>query len=411
LKNLPPRILQRQRTIALEMIETLTLYVIDQGHPADRVLSKFFRNHHEFGSRDRRFFSEVFFATFRWRGWVEPLGLATGPCAALCWLLENDELYPALATDAAKVWEPLGGRPLAEKRAALAQWFSRSFTNEALVPPFFNDEVEADEAFFETLQQRPPAWIRTRHPELAASLSKAGIALREHPVLSGALAISAGVSLQPFGKGRFEVQDLASQAVGAACAPQPGEEWWDACAGAGGKALHLADLMERQGKVLATDIRSTALSECKRRARADGLPIVRIQLHDLEQGEPFSHQFDGVLVDAPCSGWGTWSRNPDARWRSDARDPAQKRNRQLRMLFNAAACVKAGGVLVYAVCTFTQAETVEVIEGFLGTRDDFELEGFPHPLTGEPTGGALQILPPDGPCDGMFIARFRRNTL
>jgi 16S rRNA (cytosine967-C5)-methyltransferase len=134
-----------------------------------------------------------------------------------------------------------------------------------------------------------------------------------------------------------------------------------------------------------------------------------MQLHDLAKDKPFTKEFDGVLVDAPCSGWGTWSRNPDARWRSDLRDPAQKRNLQVRMLHNAAQCVKSGGVLVYAVCTFTREETVEVIERFLPEHPGFVLDRFAHPLTGEPVNGAVQIWPWEGPGDGMFIARLRKS--
>jgi len=129
----------------------------------------------------------------------------------------------------------------------------------------------------------------------------------------------------------------------------------------------------------------------------------------MDAGNPaFGEAFDSVLVDAPCSGWGTWSRNPDARWRSDPRDPAQKRNLQVRMLHNAAQCVKSGGVLVYAVCTFTREETSGVLERFLAEHPEFKPEPFTHPLTGDPAAGTVQIWPWEGPGDGMFIARLRK---
>lgn len=226
----------------------------------------------------------------------------------------------------------------------------------------------------------------------------------------GAISVEAGTSLGKLGHGgQFEVQDVASQAVTLVSAPASGSDWWDACAGAGGKAVHLADFIGQDGKVLATDIRPEALHECKKRSRAGGISIIRMQLHDLAKDAPFTKEFDGVLVDAPCAGWGTWSRNPDARWRSDPRDPAQKRNLQLRMLKNAAQCVKPGGALIYSACTFTREETTEVIERFLLEHPGFALEPFAHPLTGETTNGTLQIWPWEGPGDGMFIARLRRG--
>ncbi len=240
-------------------------------------------------------------------------------------------------------------------------------------------------------------------------LKETGVEFVEDERIQGTVSVEGGTGLTHLGHaGKYEVQDIASQAVALIAAPETGADWWDACAGAGGKALQLADLIGRSGKVFATDVREEALKECKKRSRADGISNVRIQLHNLAEDAPFTKEFDGVLVDAPCSGWGTWSRSPDARWRSDPRDPAQKRNLQLRMLKNATACVKSGGLLVFAVCTFTKEETVEVTKRFLADHSTFSLEPFEHPLTGEATDGALQIWPWDGPGDGMYIARFRK---
>ena len=115
----------------------------------------------------------------------------------------------------------------------------------------------------------------------------------------------------------MEIQDLASQAVGLACDPDPGERWWDACAGAGGKALHLSALMQGKGLVVATDINESKLKETVRRARRSPFRNVTTKVWDGKHvaGKPGS--FDGVLVDAPCSALGTWRRNPDARWTLD----------------------------------------------------------------------------------------------
>jgi 16S rRNA (cytosine967-C5)-methyltransferase len=162
--------------------------------------------------------------------------------------------------------------------------------------------------------------------------------------------------------------------------------------------------------VLATDIRVPALKELKKRARKYGIRGIRTQPHNVVLDEPFSKTFDGVLIDAPCSGWGTWPRNPDARWRSSKRDVVQCANRQLKILNNATWCVKPGGVLVYAVCTIARPETEEVIMNFLDANPTFKLDPFAHPLTGEATHGQIQIWPWDGPGDGMFIARFIRDT-
>ncbi len=412
---LSEKILTRQRQIVIAMIEKLTPYVIEKGHPADRVLARFFKDHRELGSRDRRFLSAAFFSTFRWLGWTQPLELGTFNTIALSAYLDQTEIHPALIA-AKNDWKPLGGKPLDEKLATLREWFPdfQPLEKTNLIPPSIGKNIVVpdgcEDVFYETLQTRPPTWLRLRNDAFKKALTDAEIPFEEHPQIPSAVSIPAGRSLGPLGSsGQFEVQDIASQAVGVVAAPETGSDWWDACAGAGGKALQLADTVGRDGKVFATDVRPEALANCKKRARTDGIRNVRMQEHDLAKDEPFTKEFDGVLVDAPCSGWGTWSRNPDARWRSDPRDPAQKRNLQLRMLHNAAQCVKPGGVLIYAVCTFTHEETNEVLEGFLAEHENFALDSFDHPLTGEPTDGSIQIWPWDGPGDAMFIARMKKS--
>ncbi len=425
MKNLSEKIINRQRQLVIAMIEKLIPYVIEKGHPADRVLARFFKDHRELGSRDRRFLSASFFSTFRWLGWTQPLDLSTFNVIALSVHLDQTEIHPALQTPD---WQPLGGKPLGEKLTAVNAWFQgleknmqagssgfQGLEKADLIFPGFGKSVDfpadCENVFYETLQLRPPTWLRLRSDAFKKALTDAEIPFEEHSLISGAVSIPAGRSLGALGSsGQFEVQDIASQAVGAVAAPGAGSDWWDACAGAGGKALQLADFIGRDGKVLATDVRPEALANCKKRARTDGVSNIRMQLHDLEKDDPFTKEFDGVLVDAPCSGWGTWSRNPDARWRTDPRDPAQKRNLQLRMLHNAAQCVKPGGVLVYAVCTFTKEETTEVLERFLADHSDFAPDPFANPLTGKQTDGSLQIWPWDGPGDAMFIARFHRKS-
>lgn len=415
MKNLSPKIIKRQSVIVTEMLERLLPYVLEQQHPADRVLARFFKNRRELGSRDRRFLTECYFSTFRWLGWTRPLKMNLLETAALSVHFDQTEIHPALRIKG-RDWQPLGGKSLDEKLAALRRWFPdfQPLEKSDLVFPGFGKSVrlpaDCDETFYETLQTRPPTWIRLRNDTFKRRLMDAGIPYTPHPHLDGAVSIPAGRSLGTLGHGgQFEVQDIASQAVGAIAAPEKGGDWWDACAGAGGKSLQLADLMGKEGKVFATDVRDEALRELKKRARTDGISTLRLQAHDLAKEAPFTKEWDGVLVDAPCSGWGTWSRNPDARWRIDPRDPAQKRNLQVRMLGNAAQCVKPGGVLIYVVCTFTTEETVEALGRFLADHSNFAPEPFANPLTGEMTDGTLQIWPWDGPGDGMFIARLRRK--
>ncbi len=217
--------------------------------------------------------------------------------------------------------------------------------------------------------------------------------------------------LRPFTGGSLEIQDIASQAVGLACDPDPGERWWDACAGAGGKALHLAALMGGKGVVVATDAYEGPLKETVRRARRSPFRNVTTKVWDGKHVAGKPRSFDGVLVDAPCSGIGTWRRNPDARWTLEPEAIPRLAELQRDLLTAASAGVKPGGTLVYSVCTLTIAETQNVVSAFLEAQPGFRLEPFPNPFDESVTNGTLQICPQDADCDAMFIARWVRVSI
>jgi len=168
--------------------------------------------------------------------------------------------------------------------------------------------------------------------------------------------------------------------------------------------------MENQGTILATDVRSGSLGVLRKRAQGRGGNMIACRVWDGTRDPAPGRCFDGVLIDAPCSGIGTWARNPDARWRTTEHDIAQRRIIQEQLLLAGADKVRPGGRLVYAVCTLTEAETQAVITGFLGTRSDFQLEPTPHPLTGRPAPGQIWIWPWEADSNGMFIARMHRSV-
>ncbi len=426
-KPLPEKVLRRHFELVNEALPEISQLALNDGRPADTLLNYFLRTHRELGSRDRRFLSQAVFAYFRWYGWtVAKLGLEPAEACLLGAILETAELHPSFQYMHTRCAlpdgvEPIGDRALSEKCNAINSWFKESTNGTPLaladlLPAEFEEVVDprAVDRCIAAFQQRPPAWIRARADagSLEKALAKRGIPYQVHGQLKSAIAVESGVSLVHELKdhtGQFIVQDITSQCVGIVCTPSPDQDWWDCCAGAGGKAMHLEDLMGRDGKVLATDIRHEALKELKKRARRYGIRNIRTQPFNAVSDEPFTKTFDGVLVDAPCSGWGTWGRNPDARWRTSRREVVQSANRQLKILNNAKWCVKPGGTLVYAVCTLTRPETEEVVMNFLDHHPNFKLDPFTDPLTGNPTDGQLQIWPWDGPGDAMFIARFRRS--
>jgi 16S rRNA (cytosine967-C5)-methyltransferase len=272
----------------------------------------------------------------------------------------------------------------------------------ALLVPMWLKAHVPEEIFLrlvDSFQKRPPVWLRARkgHTEkIRLALERAGVRPAVHPSMPEAISFDGSINLDLVRRetdSAFEVQDLASQRVGLACAPRSGESWWDACAGAGGKSLHLADLMENRGQILATDIREDALKKLEDRARRAKAAIIKTSTR-----QPLHELFDGVLVDAPCSGIGTWSRNPDARWRTSEEMITEKSTVQRNLLETAAARVKPGGKLVYAVCTLTRKETTEITDSFLQQHPEFA------PIPQSPNRPTLQIWPWEGPCDGMFIS-------
>lgn len=232
--------------------------------------------------------------------------------------------------------------------------------------------------------ERPPLWLRLADPAarepVLAELRRAGFTARGEGQAIAARGERGIFELACWREGRVEIQDLASQRIGQAVAAAPGHFVWDACAGGGGKTLQLAALMRGTGAVYATDRRAEALADLRRRAKRAGLTNVRAYPWRGEEPPDFGRAvarrggFDRVLVDAPCSGSGTWRRNPDGRLRADPAAPGALATAQARLLELAAGAVKPGGSLVYATCSWRAEENEDVTAAFLAARLDYALQ-------------------------------------
>jgi 16S rRNA (cytosine967-C5)-methyltransferase len=285
------------------------------------------------------------------------------------------------------------------------------------VPAWTAEQVAVSDDWLCSLQCEPQLWLRAKRGQVSVLTGKLS-GTRRSTSWPEALVYEGEEDLfrtPEFHAGEFEIQDLSSQAVGILCNPKPGETWWDACAGEGGKLLHLSDLMQNKGLIWASDRAEWRLKKLKRRTARAKVFNYRAALWDGGAKLPTKTKFDGVLVDAPCTGVGTWQRNPHARWTTTLQDVNELAELQKKLLAHVALNVKPGGKLIYSVCTLTRSETAEVAAAFSQSQPEFEpmILSLPQPEESQglltPTA-AMTIWPQDLGGNGMFVAAWRRKV-
>lgn len=226
-------------------------------------------------------------------------------------------------------------------------------------------------------------------------------------------------SLPGFEQGWWSVQDASAQLVGYLLNPQPGEVIIDACAAPGGKTIQIAELMGGAGKIWAIDdtpSRLRKLTQNMTRLAKPGLgasQINSIQIHtgDSRNLPQFTEIADRVLLDAPCSGLGTLHRHADARWRQTPERVQQLAQLQTELINHTSTWVKPNGVLVYATCTLHPSENESIIESFLATHPEWQIELPPPPLNPYTTpSGWLKVLPHHHNMDGFFMVRLKKTN-
>ncbi|WP_077755651.1 RsmB/NOP family class I SAM-dependent RNA methyltransferase [Shewanella psychrophila] len=425
--------------------------VMEKQQPADRVVGEYFRINKKHGSKDRRVIRESLFALFRWWGWLNKFNTNTGTNTGTSTVNTGTQAWFTMLTVNARLeshsWEPfitawagfsgqekqlsLDGETRLENASEKCDWLTEQFpairfSTDELVPDWFwqtcpTQDAEQRLAMVEALSSRPPIWARVQNidiDEAIDKLAKLDITATASEYFSDSISLGHksinlnGMSL--YREGELEIQDLGSQVVGQICAPNPNDNWWDTCSGAGGKSLQLRSLMlaqdkQAKGTIVASDVRRKPLEELAKRAkRASFRGITASPWKSDELPVPPNH-FDGVLVDAPCSCTGTWRRNPDMRWIDVIDSVNDKPNLQLDILTRSSRAVKVGGTLVYATCSLSPLENEDVVNAFLAKHSKFELEITRHPFTGiEAT--MHTVLPYQADTDGMFVARMKRKS-
>lgn len=360
-----------------------------------------------FGSRDRRLYRELLYTTVRFAPWIEPL-LSRAPDRAAtvaAWLAAE---LPATRD----YRQALAGNlpPCPPEVAAKAAILETSA--EALLPSWLAAECPAALASPEVdaLHRRAPLWLRLQGDDpavVAADFAAHGWNAQPSPLRREAWEVRSDADVtrcDAYQRGLFEIQDLGSQLILASAKIAPGGHWYDACAGAGGKSLQLARILGPAGRVEAHDIRPAALEELAHRAQRAGLRTVAVR----RTPPPPDARYDGVLVDAPCSGSGTWRRAPHFKWITTPEHLAQQSDRQLALLTQAAPWVRPGGQLIYATCSLAHRENGAVVAAFLAAHPGFSAEPPAQAFGFTAAGPGLAILPARHDTDGFYVATLRR---
>ena len=257
--------------------------------------------------------------------------------------------------------------------------------------------------------------LKNTRDELLPLLAEQGAEARRTAYSSVGIEIlsSPGLTTLPaFKEGRFFVQDESAQLVGLLLGPRPGERVLDACAAPGGKATHIAELMENTGEVAALESERKRIGRISENSKRLGITIIRSVQGDAEVYT--DKEFDRVLVDAPCSGLGVLRRHPDGRWTKTEESIRARAKLQAKILANCAKLVRPGGVLVYATCTTEPEENEEIANNFLAKHPAFTLDD-PLPLL-PPSAATLvgadrffRTFPQEPMMDGFFSARIIRT--
>ena len=391
--------------------------------PADQVLSAYFRKHRNLGQKDRAFVAEAAFAVLRRKRSLEAAAGSSEPAALVTAALVRVLGFSGRALEGLADPELLAklrgaGKELPDAvRVDLPDWLWQRLEvqngrDEALrIAQGLLNPAPLDLRVNLARMTREQVLARLKQDGIEASetrYSPAGVRLAGKPAINNHAL---------FRDGLIEVQDEGSQLLAWLLAPRRGEMIADYCAGAGGKTLALAMLMRGSGRVYALDVsakRLAALGPRAARAQVNNIHSIALSGDNDARAKRLAGKLERVLVDAPCSGFGTLRRNPDLKWRHGATAIDELAEKQARILHAAARLVKPGGRLVYATCSILQEENEAIVEAFGAGTPQFKplscaalLAAQKIPLD---TGERLRLRPHLQGTDGFFAAAFERAS-
>lgn len=419
--------------------EAAQLFLKDPHVPADQNLREFYRSRRYLGSRDRRMISDLYYGLIRsFRSFLRIAGQEDFdeqipppelvPQVLALYLTSRGEFDPASVQEGTGVAESeLERLHVSAERSPSELLESRRLAGATGFPDWFVERIlleygsEAD-ALLQSLDGEADVALRFDPERISSDELHAQIATLTGvpPEVSNwsdnALLLTGRATLKDLPAvrtGMAMVQDVGSQMVALAADPSPGMHVFDACAGAGGKSFHMADLMRGEGSIVAHDIARSRLARLEERLRVTPRSSIDVMYPDryVSEKSRLVDSFDLVLLDAPCSGTGTFRRNPGLKLTLRPTDVERARALQWSVFEEYSPLVRTGGILVYATCSLLREENQEMVERFLESNPGFRIEPI-SPERGVPAemirDGLLRTRPDEHGTDGFFAARLRR---
>ncbi|MBS1533955.1 MAG: methyltransferase domain-containing protein [Bacteroidetes bacterium] len=369
------------RNLVYTTIDSLNS-IFNEGEYADKVVARALKKDKRWGSSDRKFVAETIYEIVRWKRLYAEIAEVKEP-------YDRDNLWRMFAVWAVlrgytiPDWNQLQGTPERKIKGRFDELSKIRVYRESI--PDWMDQIGVAELGEEVWSREIAAQnhtakvilrtntLKTTKEKLRAILMDNNIETEYLPDQADALVLKerANVFLtDAFKEGLFEVQDASSQLVAPLLDVQPGMRVVDACAGAGGKTLHIASLMQNKGQLIAMDLYESKLKQLKLRAKRNGAFNIEYRIIDSTKViKKLQEKADRVLIDAPCSGLGVLKRNPDSKWKLQPEFIDNIRKVQAEILESYARMVKPGGKLVYATCSVLPSENQEQIKQFLTTEN------------------------------------------
>ncbi len=395
-----------------EIVSALGSIFVDARY-ADRVVAVALKEHPKWGSRDRRLFAESVYECVRWWRWywylaglpdadhARPDGISREQLTqvwAAYWVSSGQELPPNVWIDTAAVSQRAQREMPCAIRASIPDWLEHRGQSElGAAWPGLRDALNHPAPVFLRVNT-----LKNDIPEAQQRLLEEGFQTEQVPHVPYALQLASRGKVsasRAFKDGRVEVQDAASQLIAPFLHVEPGQCVVDACAGGGGKALHLAALMQNRGRIIAMDVHAWKLDELEKRAARAGVSIIESKVIDSDADiNGFAACADRVLLDVPCSGLGVLRRNPDAKWKMTDAEVERLLNLQAEILNSYSRMVRPGGKLVYATCSILPSENEQQVAAFIAEHSgEWLLEDDMH------------RTPETGIFDGFYAARLQRK--